>query len=177
MRSFWIFLSFSSCNQGVFFHCSSACRGQCQLTCKKNCTLPSNSRHPLLILLVVVVMTLVGLFKGCFLVKEFSKVCLIHITSNGNALSMQQNFSARCHGIVLRRHQNKRALCMPSAAFRQENNSHIFFSCSLISWISNIALLKFVLSLEQEYKLFNLFLPEMRGNVLLYWCKQETAGI
>lgn len=108
-------------------HCFSARRGQCQLTCKKKCTSPSISRHPLLTLFMAV-MTQVGLFQRTFSRRNFQKICLIRLTSNGNALSVQQNFSARCHSIVPRRHQNKLALCMPSAAFRQENNSHFFFS-------------------------------------------------
>lgn len=82
-----------------------------------------------------------------FTPKELSKVCFIHVTANREVPSVQQSFGARCHSIVVRRHQNKPVLRVPLAAFRQENNSHRVFSfCSLISCISNIALLKFVVS-------------------------------
>lgn len=90
---------------------------------------------------------------------------------------MQQNFSARCHSIVLRRHQNKPALRVPSAAFRQENNSHIFFF--LQSYKLNIKYSSFKVCLEfrQECKLFNLLLPDMKERFLHYWCERKAAGI
>lgn len=88
--------------------------------------------------------------------RNFQKVFLIHVLSNGSALGMQLNFPARCHDIVLRVHQNNPTLCVPSAAFRQESNAHIFFFLWSYKLNTKCGSLKVSPELRQ-YKLFNSF--------------------